>query len=277
MAASPTHLCETFRHVAASVFADYQRGRAVGLVPWETSFTDFALLKIASAHPRQVLVHRFDGRSEAVTGADWEWWFCSQQGFTGVRMQAKRMPPGRTSFPVSKSKGGVQQAELLATDAVARGAHPLYCLYSDQIPAGPVPTAPPGPCPHGPFNPHLWGAAIVHAEVVRYWLGTPPRQRRPLQGFASPWHHLVCTSTSQTADAVAHAFVTRRLFVHTWLELDGDQEAQGRGWESLAEGTGPVPDDVVRAYRASDPTLIEPDGRLEGVVLVGDVEMQDGE
>jgi len=263
--ASSPHLCETFRHVAVSVFDDYQRGRAVGIVPWETSFTDFALLKIATAHAHEVLVHRFDGKSEAVTGADWEWWFCSRTGFTGLRVQAKRMEPTRNQFRVPKLVGGVQQAVLLVNDAAARGAHPFYCLYSDKIPIWPTPAATPGPCPHGPFDPRLWGTAVAHAEVVRMWLETA-RPRRPLLESSWPWHRIVCRHPSQTPDQGAQSFVTTAIAEALRRTTD---EGRAAIWSRVVDRSpGEAPSDVRRAYEARDPSLIEPDERLQGVVLV---------
>lgn len=262
-------LCPTFRDAATTIFRDYQAGRPVGLVPWETSFTDSALLRIATRHPHQVLAHRFDGKNERATGADWEWWFCSPAGITGLRVQAKRMDPKRDSFSVSKRVDGVQQAETLCRAAYVRRASPFYVLYGDRVPTTTQPTVAPGPCPHGPFDPTLWGAALVHASVVRARLAGP-RPARSLLELASPWHHLVCNAGS-TIDASARWFVIddemRR--IREVEDVDG-REILIEGLIDRAEHPEPAPADVVRAYRERNPLLIDGGAGLAGVVLVLD-------
>lgn len=263
-------LCQTFRAVARTTFRDYQAGRPVGLVPWETSFTDAALLRIATRRPREVLAHRFDGQSERATGADWEWWFCSPRGFAGLRVQAKRMAPKTNSFPVSKSVDGVQQAEVLIRAARSRRATPFYVLYGDRVPTATQPAVAPGPCPHGPFDPTLWGAALVHAEVVHQRL-VGPRPRRSLLADAWPWHHLVCGSCEDdTVDEAARRFVLEDE-AHRARHLDPDyQDIAMEGPIDRAHSAQNAPSDVIRAYEQRDPSLIEGGDGLAGTVLVLD-------
>lgn len=276
------HLCQTFRAGASSVFDSYQRGRSTGLVPWETSFTDFLLLSIATAHPREVIAHRFDGRSEATTGADWEWWFRTPTGIEGLRVQAKRRNPRTGDYGIRKSVHNQLQVDLLIQRAVARGVEPFYCLYGDRVASGPDSTATPGPCPHGPFDPTLWGASLVPAGVVATRVRRGGRRQPDLLGDGRPWHILVCPGYREALDTqqVVREFINSSR-ARALARLSGPEETQERevlidlfyGQEDFIGG---VPADVSAAFTTGNPTLLEPVDGLAGVLLVGVLRSEDG-
>ncbi len=191
-----SHLCHSFRIAASSIFQDYQAGRGLGLVPWETTFTDTSLLAIGRSHASSIYAHRFDGAMEAKTGVDWEWWIRSTTGIRGLRIQAKRRALATNSYGTTKKVGSVLQVDLLVKRASARSTEPFYCLYGDQVPSTSPPGASVGPCPHGFYDPTLWGASLLSAHVV--WAHERRLRRRPrpdLLHWARPWHQLVCEWT----------------------------------------------------------------------------------
>lgn len=270
-------LCHSFRAAASTMFLDYQAGRGLGLVPWETTFTDTSLLSISRAHARSIHAHRFDGAMEAKTGTDWEWWIRSPLGTRGLRIQAKRRALATNAYGTTKKVGTHLQVELLLRRGAARRTTPLYCLYGDQVPGVSPVGASPGPCPHGIYDPTLWGASLVSAHTV--WAHEKRGQVRPrpdLLERARPWHQLVCWQggpssmdlLAQVDSFLAASIETAELAATDLLPADLIEQATSAIALSAQVRELEPPSDVEVAFRQADASLVRPDRGVAGVVLL---------
>lgn len=107
------------RHMAACEEAGLRWG--------ETSLTEVVTSHAASA----VTVVPFTQRAEALSGADWVWWWVDSRGAYGMLVQAKRLTVGsgkwRFDFRYPNSTG-TQRSTLMGA-AGAFGLLPVYALY----------------------------------------------------------------------------------------------------------------------------------------------------
>lgn len=226
-------LCTGFREAAAATADRYARGRLVGIVPWETTFTDTALLSIASRFPGRVVARRFDAAREASTGADWQWWFRDRTGFAGMRVQAKRRDPSTGSLGLRAKApappAGERQARRLVRQARADGLTAFYGFYSDVPPRGAAPAST-GPCPHGPLDPDQWGISLLLASTALRHAEDPRRTNRArteaIAASGHPWWRLVCPG--QADDAVSTVDAVGALIRHAAaIEFARNQDDDG--------------------------------------------------
>ncbi|WP_146231205.1 DUF6615 family protein [Micromonospora sicca] len=266
--AGSADLCYLFRYLASKVYRDIGRGRAVGLVPWETTFTDNLLLELATARPHEIFIRRFGADEESVLGADWLWWFHDQDGYVGLRVQAKRAHPETGHINLKQPaprQPDVLQAEVLARRAQQDGVVGLYCLYTDHRP-GPHGYAPCGPCPHGPLDHTQWGCALLLAE-------TAARHGRAKRTFANavlrdswPWYHLVCRNYG---DYNASVSVTQNLRILIGNLIVGEPTAvEQLNQDRLPWMSGRAPDDIVAAFAERSPALVARRPGVAGAVLL---------
>ncbi|MEU4712086.1 winged helix-turn-helix domain-containing protein [Micromonospora purpureochromogenes] len=251
-------LCPTFRAIASNVATTFGHGRSVGLVPWETTFTDNLLLHLALTHPGQIRVERFGAHREADTGADWEWWFHHHRSYVGFRMQAKRVSPASRRFALDQpaaARLNCLQVEAFADSCRRDGLPGLYCLYSDHQPGRAPGAGSNGACPHGALDHTQWGCALlpVPAALRHVREGRSLRSDVVLSG-AWPWYRLVCQS--------GVASVTTA--VSTFLATAGRDMQQSRDDN---RGSTP-PDDVRHHFEWGESVPFEHRPGLAGIVLV---------
>jgi hypothetical protein len=95
----------------------------------ETSITEIVISQAA----RAVTVVQFTQPAEALSGADWVWWWVDAAGAYGMLVQAKRMTvtAGGWSFGFDyQSKNAThRQRELLSSAAKSLDLLPVYALY----------------------------------------------------------------------------------------------------------------------------------------------------
>ena len=107
------------RHMAACERADLRWG--------ETSITEAVAARAADA----VTVVPFTQPAEALSGADWIWWWVDHRGAYGMLVQAKRVTVtwGTWHFGFDYPKGTGSQRTTLMSTASALGVLPVYALY----------------------------------------------------------------------------------------------------------------------------------------------------
>lgn len=107
------------RHMAACERADLRWG--------ETSITEIVTARAADA----VTVVPFTQRAEALSGADWIWWWVDHRGAYGMLVQAKRVTVtwSKWHFGFDYPRGTGGQRTTLMSTASALGVLPVYALY----------------------------------------------------------------------------------------------------------------------------------------------------
>lgn len=99
----------------------------------EESLTDWMLFDI-SEKSSKVLYRLFSRHVEArTTGADWEWWFVSNNQSLRLRVQAKKAQGSKDLYSeiARTNKYGLQIDKLLL-DAKKQNAIPLYAFFSSE-------------------------------------------------------------------------------------------------------------------------------------------------
>lgn len=107
------------RHMAACERADLRWG--------EASITEIVTARAADA----VTVVPFTQRAEALSGADWIWWWVDHRGAYGMLVQAKRVTVtwSKWHFGFDYPRGTGSQRTTLMSTASALGVLPVYALY----------------------------------------------------------------------------------------------------------------------------------------------------
>ena len=278
-----TSLCSAFREAAAATAGAYASGRLVGLVPWETTFTDVALLSIAVRLPGRVLAQRFGAAREAETGADWQWWFKDDTGYAGMRVQAKRRDPkdgGLGLRAMAPPPPTERQARRLVRAAAADGLTAFHCFYSYRPPQGADPAST-GPCPHGPLDPDQWGASLLLGRTALRHAEDTARHSRvrneAIAATAQPWWQAVCPGQVPDAQgpvAAVRAFVLRAAGVE-FAERQARPDAEDAGAPTGLEdhrldvplGDDP-PEAVIRAFATASLAEVVPPPGLDGMALI---------
>lgn len=95
----------------------------------ETSITEMVTADAA----RAVTVVPFTQPAEAVSGADWVWWWVDSQGAYGMLVQAKRVTIANGAwgfdFDYRAAKSERNQREVLRSTAASLGLLPVFALY----------------------------------------------------------------------------------------------------------------------------------------------------
>ena len=94
----------------------------------ETAVTEVVISRAAEA----VSVVPFTPPAEALSGADWIWWWLDANGAFGMLVQAKRVTithPDRWSFGFDYRRGTRLQKRALMSTASRLGLMPVYALY----------------------------------------------------------------------------------------------------------------------------------------------------
>ncbi|MGE3328909.1 MAG: hypothetical protein AB7N61_26240, partial [Acidimicrobiia bacterium] len=93
----------------------------------ETSITEVVTSRAAKA----VTVVPFTQRAEALSGADWVWWWVDARGAYGMLVQAKRVTVNgiKWKFDFSYPDGTGKQRKTLMAVSATLGLLPVYALY----------------------------------------------------------------------------------------------------------------------------------------------------
>lgn len=103
----------------------------VGLRWNETTVSEILMSQVAQAEA--VSVVPFTQPAEAISGADWIWWWVNDVGAYGMLVQAKRVTitEGKWWFGFNYTSGQPKRSQhkLLRSTANALGLLPVYALY----------------------------------------------------------------------------------------------------------------------------------------------------
>ncbi|MCM4083551.1 hypothetical protein [Paractinoplanes hotanensis] len=258
-------LCPAFRSIAARVAWSTTAGRSVGLVPVEPTFTDNALLKLATQHRDRVKIQRFTAHEEAQNGADWEWWIRDHHRYTGFRIQAKRANPrtGRVALDQPAAGGAPfdKQVEAFVNRCRADGVPGLYCVYSDWQPRS-AGISGPGPCPHGPADAAQWGCTVLLAETAHRLATWKRCDAETVLAAGMPWYHLVC-DPSESLIVGVHRVFKRLMEPEIAIRGDNDQAP----WRDFLPPATQPPSQVT-AFFEQGAQVLEPWSDIAGVVLI---------
>ncbi|MCX6829579.1 MAG: hypothetical protein NT002_09905 [candidate division Zixibacteria bacterium] len=97
----------------------------------EESITDW-LLDFFQQKTPDVRYYEFDRHEEArFSGADWDWWFLLRNGCFKMRVQAKKIKPGKDHYSeLARSNQTGYQIDLLLDSSAQHNFYPLYVLYA---------------------------------------------------------------------------------------------------------------------------------------------------
>jgi hypothetical protein len=189
---APTRLCRTFREIAVRTEQWLTTSRGMGLVPAETTITDLNLFELASRHPMNVTVQRFNVGREAENGSDWEWTIGRASEWLTMRVQAKKLNDvGRGydhlgSLAPSRPGKAIRQIDRLIDEA---GTMPAIYTFFNGRPDPKIPLQWRTKCD---VVTEIRGCTVAAAESVRAVVvsgSTPIVKVAPL---SVPWSDLVC-------------------------------------------------------------------------------------
>jgi hypothetical protein len=168
-------LRQTLESLALATWADIDHGRQLGVPMGETGITHRNMLALKREHP-SLVVYKHSAHEEVRTGADWEWWLRTSDGWICLVFQAKVLnAKGRYHGVTKATRDGKRQVDSLLNTCHARSERvggpvwPLYCFYNSW----------PGDWPDGVLrfdlaNPRtmaardlqLFGCAVTDASTV---------------------------------------------------------------------------------------------------------------
>jgi hypothetical protein len=97
----------------------------------EETITEMLLLRLLrSAKGTGFWIEVFNKLEEAVSGADWEFWFVGTQSCVVLRVQAKRLFRSGRYASLDLVPGG--QTTQLIKDAAKWGCHPYFAFYNNE-------------------------------------------------------------------------------------------------------------------------------------------------
>lgn len=126
---SMTTVQDAFRR-ARIISARHMTAAEAAKLPWgETAVTEMLIAHAATA----VTVVPFTQKAEALSGADWVWWWVDSSAAYGMLVQAKRLTVTRKGWTFKfdyRTKGSISlQREILVEAASALGVLPVHALY----------------------------------------------------------------------------------------------------------------------------------------------------
>ncbi len=183
---------QALAQLGEATWREMEAGVSTGQVLSEESITDFNLMRLASAVPRQVAIRKHNRSEENASGADWELWVGSPGAFVGFRVQAKRLFSTSRKYESLKGEpppARSQTADLIRSAATASPqCYPLYAFYNywnaDRHPDGLA------ACCLARSNFRLNGWTVVSAHHVARHLA--PGARWGASDFAHVAHPIAC-------------------------------------------------------------------------------------
>ncbi len=136
MATDITGMRPTLENLARKTWTDIENGRQLGVPIGEVGITDHNMLALRQELP-SLVIHKFTTAEEARTGADWEWWLDSADGWICLFFQAKLLyATGRYEAISERQPDGKRQVDVLLHGCLQRSellngtVWPLYCFYN---------------------------------------------------------------------------------------------------------------------------------------------------
>jgi hypothetical protein len=104
----------TLERLARKTWTDIAASRQLGVPMGETTLTDNNMLSLRSEQP-SLVVYKHTAREEVLTGADWEWWLHTSDGWICLIFQAKLLSAEGKYEGITKGKtqGKAQIGALL--------------------------------------------------------------------------------------------------------------------------------------------------------------------
>jgi hypothetical protein len=131
--------------LARKTWVDIESGDQLGVSMSETTITDNNMLALRREFP-ELLIRKHATNEEVRTGADWEWWLRTRDGWTSLVFQAKRLGrDGKYHGLTKRQPNGMHQVDVLIktcwerSDRLGGAVWPLYCFYNSWVggwPAG---------------------------------------------------------------------------------------------------------------------------------------------
>jgi hypothetical protein len=126
----------TLEKLARTTWMKIADGRRLGIPMGETGITDHNMLDLRRELP-SLVIHKHAPHEEIRTGADWEWWLSTADGWICLVFQAKVLDAAGRYPGITKgmAQGQPQIQELLRTcldrsKKLAGTVWPLYCFYN---------------------------------------------------------------------------------------------------------------------------------------------------
>jgi hypothetical protein len=133
----------TLESLARTTWTDIAEGRKLGVPMGEVGITDHNMLALRREHP-SILIHKYTIHEEVRTGADWEWWLGTSDGWICLVFQAKLLAANGKYPGITKGQAkGKSQIDVLLRYCVRRSEQfngtvwPLYCFYNNWLGAWP--------------------------------------------------------------------------------------------------------------------------------------------
>jgi hypothetical protein len=217
----------TLNELARTTWTDISDGRRLSIGIGEVSITDRNMLTLRREHP-SLIVHKHTAYEEVRTGADWEWWLGTRDGWLCLVFQAKILGANGRYAGIAKGQTeGKPQIDalirscLLRSEKINSAVWPLYCFYNSWQGGWPVGVNRfDGTEPRAmPDNELQWyGCAVAGAWDVRRILVDPKySNRRTIRNsylpVCRPWSMLLPSPT----DLMAYGLTESMLMVLTSL------------------------------------------------------------
>ena len=250
-------LCQLFQKQARRTWRLLARARRIDYQIQEETITDLNVMQLRELRSPAFVVHGFNKRREARTGADWEWWFGGRgKPWLGFRVQAKVLRLDDDTFPHLHYHGkSGPQCDLLIKDATKNHPKriPLYCLYlhaerssSRRIADRPI---------------QLTGCSVISAFEVKRLSRQNEIRLDALLGMSSPWHRLVCDTSSDAAELAYRVWhSSRTLLEPSRLPVFDDSIADRSevGQAVTIEPSRDVPSYVITLGEGGAPQIEDP-------------------
>ncbi|MCW5318833.1 hypothetical protein GTQ43_35840 [Nostoc sp. KVJ3] len=183
-------LCSTFQLQAARTWSLVKNNHNTSVHLREDGITALNLQELYQFNSNRFLVFDFTTKKEnAITGADWEWWFIQQNSFFGTVVQAKVLLRNLIYSINQSDTNGYPQIQRLLNYAIHYQVTPLYCFYNYWIPG----TQSPNWFCHSFGNrSELWGCTLADALNTLLLHQRKRHSVKDLLPISVPWHCVAC-------------------------------------------------------------------------------------
>lgn len=180
-------VCRAFTLSACQTWDDLRDDPTLG----EESITDYQLLRLHRQCPNEVKVIKFSRRTEAQTGADWEWWFGAPGQWFGMRVQAKKLDVQAHEYKHLDyvKRDGIRQVDQLISDASRGNLFPMYVFYNYWDDKS---VSVPWRCRTFAPQSRLWGNSVASGDATKRIVDAGIRGAMPVVECSLPITCLTC-------------------------------------------------------------------------------------